>query len=132
LKLQQEDEDMKNELVINNMEKRVKELENFMAEKDSKVKNVEADLAEAHLWIKDQTARISDQGKQLEEAHSKLKEAKDRYEHEVKGLKDKVKAEVEKISKLSKALKLLWETYLGFTARCSTHLRKFFSSVGQS
>ncbi|KAL5681271.1 hypothetical protein ACJX0J_007656, partial [Zea mays] len=61
-----EDEDMKNELVINNMEKRVKELENFMAEKDSKVK----------------------------------------------GLKDKVKAEVEKISKLSKALKFAWKKIL--------------------
>jgi hypothetical protein len=38
LKLQQEDEDRKNELVINILEKRVKELENFLAEKDSKLK----------------------------------------------------------------------------------------------
>jgi hypothetical protein len=38
----------------------VKELENFPVEKDSKVKNVEADLAEAHLRIKDQTVCISD------------------------------------------------------------------------
>ena len=60
MKLQQEDEDRKNELVINNLEKRVKELENFPVEKDSKVKNVEADLAEAHLRIKDQTVCISD------------------------------------------------------------------------
>jgi uncharacterized coiled-coil protein SlyX len=54
---------MKNELVINNLEKRVKELENFLAEKDSKIKTAEADLAEAHLRIKDQTARIYDQNK---------------------------------------------------------------------
>jgi uncharacterized coiled-coil protein SlyX len=72
LKLQQEDEDRKIELVINNLEKRVKELENFLAEKDSKVKNVEANLVEAHLWIKDQAVRIFDQDKQLEEVHSKL------------------------------------------------------------
>jgi hypothetical protein len=32
LKLQQEDEDKKNELVVNNLEKRVKELENSLAE----------------------------------------------------------------------------------------------------
>ena len=75
MRLQQEDEDRKNELVINNLEKRVKELENFLAEKDSKVKNVEADLTEAHLWIKDQDVCISEQVKQLEEVHSKLKEA---------------------------------------------------------
>jgi hypothetical protein len=37
LKLQQEDEDRKNELVVNNLEKRVKELENSLAEKDSKI-----------------------------------------------------------------------------------------------
>ena len=72
MKLQQEDEDRKIELVINNLEKRVKELENFLAEKDSKVKNVEANLVEAHLWIKDQAVRIFDQDKQLEEVHSKL------------------------------------------------------------
>jgi outer membrane protein TolC len=62
-----------------------------------KVKNVEVDLAKAHLRIKDQTVRISDQDKQLEEAHSKLKEAENRYEHDVKGLKDKVKVEAEKV-----------------------------------
>jgi hypothetical protein len=33
LKLQHEDEDKKNELVINNLEKRVKELENFSGRK---------------------------------------------------------------------------------------------------
>jgi predicted nucleic acid-binding Zn-ribbon protein len=81
--------------------KRVKELENLLVEKDSKIKIVEADLAKAHLRIKDQTTRISDQNKQLEEAHSNLKEVGIRYEHEVKGLKDKVKAEAEKSSKLS-------------------------------
>jgi hypothetical protein len=83
-----------------------------------------------HLRIKDQTARISDQNKQLEEAHSKLKEAGIRYEHEIKGLKDKVKAKAEKSSKLSKALKMLRDTCSGFVARCSLRLREIFSSVG--
>jgi uncharacterized coiled-coil protein SlyX len=63
LKHQQENEDRKNELVVNNLEKRVKELESFLAEKDSKVKNVEVDLAEAHIRIKDKVVRISDQDK---------------------------------------------------------------------
>jgi archaellum component FlaC len=98
----------------------VKEHENFLAEKDSKVKAVEADLAEAHLWIKDQTVHISDQDKQLEEAHANLKEAKICYEHKVKGLKDKVKAEA----------KLLRDTCSGFAVRCSLRLHEIFSSVG--
>ena len=41
----------------------MKELENFLSEKDSKVKNVEVDLAEAHIRIKDKVVRISDQDK---------------------------------------------------------------------
>jgi hypothetical protein len=45
LKLQQENEDRKNELVISNLEERVKELENLLAEKDLKIKTAEADLA---------------------------------------------------------------------------------------
>ena len=63
LKLQQENEDRKNELVISNLEERVKELENLLEEKDSKIKIDKADLAEAHLRIKDQATRISDQNK---------------------------------------------------------------------
>jgi hypothetical protein len=45
-------------------------------------------------------------------------------------LKDKIKAETENSSKLSEALMLLRETCSGFAARCSTHLRENFSSVG--
>jgi uncharacterized protein YhaN len=63
LKLQQENEDRKNEFVMSNLEERVKELENLLAEKDSKIKTAEADLAGAHLRIKDQSARISYQNK---------------------------------------------------------------------
>jgi hypothetical protein len=44
LKLQQENEDRKNELVISNLEERVKELENLLEEKDSKIKTTEAYL----------------------------------------------------------------------------------------
>jgi chromosome segregation ATPase len=111
------------------LEERVKEIENLLEEKDSKINTAEADLAEAHLWIKDQATRISDQNKQLEKAHSKLKEARILYEHEVKGLKDKFKAEVEKSSKLSEALKMLRDTCPSFATRCSFHLREIFSSV---
>jgi hypothetical protein len=44
LKLQQESEDKKNELIINDLEKKVKNLENMLEEKDSKLKAVKAIL----------------------------------------------------------------------------------------
>ena len=43
----------------------MKELENSLAEKDSKIINVETNLAEAQLRIKDQAARICGQDKNL-------------------------------------------------------------------
>ena len=63
LMLQQESEDRKNELVVNNFEKKVKDFENLLEEKDSKIKVVEADLSEAHLWSENQIIQISDQNK---------------------------------------------------------------------
>jgi uncharacterized coiled-coil protein SlyX len=80
LKLQQEAGDQKNELVVNNLEKRIKELENSLAEKDLKIKNAETNLAETELCITAQATRICNQDKELEIEHSKLKEAKDHYE----------------------------------------------------
>jgi hypothetical protein len=41
-----------------------------------------------------------------------------------------IEAKTEKSSKLSEALTLLWETCLGFVARCSTRLCEIFNSVG--
>jgi predicted nucleic acid-binding Zn-ribbon protein len=130
LKLQQENKDRKNDLVISNLEERVKELENLLEEKDSKINTAEANLTEAQHRIKDQATRISDQNKHLKEAHSNLKEARIRYEHEVKGLMDKVKAKAKKSSKLFEALKMLRDTCSGFATRWSLHLREIFSLVG--
>jgi hypothetical protein len=95
LKLQQESEDRKNELVVKNMEGKVKGLENLLEEKDSKIKTTEADHAEAHLRIGNQVIQISDQDKQLkrlstelEKVNSNFKDAVDGYEHEIRELKD--------------------------------------------
>jgi chromosome segregation ATPase len=136
LKLQQENKDRKNELVTSNLEEKVKELENLLEEKDSKIKTVEADLAKAHLRIENQATQISDQDKQLkrlnielEKVNLNLKEVV-RYEHEIKELKDEVKAKAEKSSKLYEALRMLQDTYSDFTTRCSLRLREIFNSVG--
>jgi chromosome segregation ATPase len=130
LKLQQEFEDQKNELVVSNLEKRVKELENSLAEKDPKVKIAETKLTEAELRITDQATLICDQDKELKIVHSKLKEVTDHYEDEVRILRNKVEVEAKESSKLSKSLMLLRETCSSFVVRSSTRLRKIFNSVG--
>jgi hypothetical protein len=136
LKLQQESEDRKNELVVSNLEGKVKDLENLLEEKDSKMKTVEADLVESYLWIENHVIQISGLDKQLkrlntvlEEVNSNLIDAVVRYEHENKELKEKVKAEVEKSSKLSETLRMLRDTCFGFATWCSLRLRKIFNSV---
>ena len=50
-------------LLANDLRNWVKVLERFPARKESKVKDVEAGLAKAHLRIKDQAAHICDQDK---------------------------------------------------------------------
>jgi hypothetical protein len=130
LKLQQEVEDQKNERVVSNLEKRVKELENSLAEKDLKVKIAETKLAEAELRITDRATLICDQDKELKIAHTKLKEVKDHYEDEVRILRNKVEVEAKESSKLSKSLTLLWETCSCFMERSSARLREIFNSVG--
>ena len=114
LKLQQESEDRKNDLVISNLEGKVKDLKNLLKEKYSKIKIAEGDLVEAHLRIKNQVIEISDQDKQLKRLNTKLekvnlnlKDVAARYKHEIKDLKNEVKAKAEKSSKLSETLKML-------------------------
>jgi hypothetical protein len=135
--LQQENKDRKNELVINNLEKKVKDLENLLEEKNSKIKAVEAHLVEAHLHNENQVIQISDQDKQLkmlskdlEKVGLTFKDIVSRYDHEAEELKQKVKVEVEKSSKLSKAFRVLRDTCFGFVTRCSSRLREIFNSVG--
>jgi hypothetical protein len=137
LKLQQESEDRKNELIVSNLEGKVKDLENLLEEKDSKIKTAKADLAEAHLWIENQVIQISYQDKQLkklntelEEVNSNLKDVAARYEHEIKDLKNEVKAKAEKSSKLYETLIMLRDTCSSFATWCSLHLREIFNSVG--
>jgi hypothetical protein len=47
--VQQESEDRKNELIINDLEKKVKYLEDLLKEKDSRLECAEASLAEVCL-----------------------------------------------------------------------------------
>jgi hypothetical protein len=52
--LQQESEDRKNELVVNNLEKKVKDIENLIEVNNSKIKAIEADFVEVYLRSENQ------------------------------------------------------------------------------
>jgi vacuolar-type H+-ATPase subunit I/STV1 len=119
------------------LEGKVKDLENLLEEKDSKIEAAEADHAKAHLQIENQVIKISNQDKQLKRLSTELKkvnsifkDATDRYEHEIKELKEKVKAKVEKSYKLTEAFRMLRDTCFGFATRCSLRLREIFNLVG--
>jgi hypothetical protein len=61
LKLQQYDEDRKNEFVLNGLEKKIEELENSLKEKDILLSTVEDSLAKAQLQNEKQGILISNQ-----------------------------------------------------------------------
>jgi phage host-nuclease inhibitor protein Gam len=118
------------------LEGKVKDLENLLEEMNYKLKTAKADLAEAHLRIENQIIQISNHEKQLkrlstklEKVNSKVKDVADRYEHEIKELKEKVKTEVEKSSKLTEALRMLRDTCFGFATRFSLCSCEIFNSV---
>jgi hypothetical protein len=56
LKMQQDDEDRKNEFVISGLEKKIEELENLLKEKDALLSSAEGSLAEA--WLQNEKQGI--------------------------------------------------------------------------
>jgi DNA repair exonuclease SbcCD ATPase subunit len=72
LKVQQESEDRKNEFINNDLEKKVKNLEDLLKEKNSRLESAEASLAEARLWSEKQDIQITDQNKQVEKLSKEL------------------------------------------------------------
>jgi hypothetical protein len=137
LKLQQENEDKKNEFIINDLEKKDETLENSLKEKDSLLNIAEGFLTKAHLrsekqniQILEQNARIEELNKELEKTKSTLRDNMSRFNHEAEVLNLKVKVEVEKNFKLCEALKTLRDKCFGFATQCSSQLRSIFNSVG--
>ena len=59
MKLQQDDEDRKNEFVINGLEKKIDDLENSLKEKDALLSSAEGSLAEAQVQNEKQGILIS-------------------------------------------------------------------------
>jgi lipopolysaccharide biosynthesis regulator YciM len=123
LKMQQDDEDMKNEVIIKGLEDKVKELEDSLKEKEKMLCSAERSLAE----VQTQNKKLR---KDLSSAQALLKENSTRLEQENEALRARLKVESEKSSKLCEAVKALKEGCFEFESRCTTRLRSIFNSVG--
>jgi hypothetical protein len=116
--MQQDLKDKKSEVIIEGLEKKIKDHEASLEKKDFVLQTMEGSLAEAQAEIARLNSELSLQSKN--------------FEQEKKDFKIKLEAESEKSSNLQKSLKDLQEKCLGFGTRCIQRLKHVFNSVGAS
>jgi predicted RNase H-like nuclease (RuvC/YqgF family) len=118
LRMQQDLEDKKNEVIIAGLESKIKDREAALEKKDFVLQSMEGSLAEAQAEI----TRLN----------SELLLKSENFEQEKKNFDAKLEAEVEKSSNLQKSLKELQDKCLDFGNRCVQRLKQAFNSVGAS
>jgi hypothetical protein len=118
LRMQQDLEDKKNEVIIEGLESKIKDHEAALEKKDFVLQTMEGSLAEAQAEI----ARLN----------SELLLKSESFERRKKVFDTKLKAEVEKSLNLQKSLKELQDKCLDFGNRCVQRLKPVFNSVGAS
>jgi DNA repair exonuclease SbcCD ATPase subunit len=123
LKMQQDSEDRKHEVIVKGLEEKIKELETSLEEKTILLRTAESSLAESQS----QNTKLSEE---LNEARTILDESSPRFDQETKELKTRVKAETEKNTKLYESIKDLQNKCVDFTTRCANRLKGIFNSVG--
>jgi chromosome segregation ATPase len=118
LRIQQDIEDKKNEIIIEGLENKIKDHEASLENKDFLLQTMEGSLAEAQAEV----ARLNDE----------LLRRSESFEQEKKSFEARLGAEVEKNSNLQESLKELRDVCLNFGNRCVQRLRQVFNSVGAS
>jgi chromosome segregation ATPase len=118
LKMQQDLEDKKHEVIIENLESKIKEQSVAIEKKDFELRTIEGLLAEAE-------AKIT-------ELNSKLLFQLENFEQEKLKLNAKIEVEVQKSSELKKSLTSLQNKCLEFSNRCVQWLKQVFYFVGAS
>jgi hypothetical protein len=118
LQMQQDLEDKKHEVMIGNLENKIKEHSDALEKKNFELQVTEGLLAEAE-------AKIS-------ELNSKLLRQSEQFERERQDLSAKLEAEAQQNSNLRKLLTSLQENCLEFSNKCIQRLKKIFFSVGAS
>jgi chromosome segregation ATPase len=125
LRMQQDLEDKKNEIIIEGLESKIKDYEAFLEKKDFLLQATEGSLSE----IQAENNRLSEE---LLQTQTTLKGKSESFKQEKKDLQAKYEAEADKNTKLQKSLKDLQNTCLEFGSRCVQRLKGVFSSVGAS
>jgi hypothetical protein len=125
LRMQQDLEDKKNEIIIKGLESKIKDYEASIEKKDFLPQATESSLAE----VQAKNARLSEK---LLQSQTALKEKSESFEQEKRDPQAKYEAEADKNKKLQKTLKDLWDVCLNFGSRCVQRLKEVFSSVGAS
>jgi predicted nuclease with TOPRIM domain len=120
LKMQQDDEERKNEIIFKGLEDKIKKLEDSLKEKDELLCSVEGSLVEAQA----QNKKLS---KELTEARTLLEENFSRFNRETEALNTTLKVEAEKNMKLNETLRTLKERCFNFASQCTARLRSIFN-----
>jgi hypothetical protein len=118
LRMQQDIKDTNNEIIIEGLEKKIKDQEASLEKKYFLHQTMEGSLAEAQAEV----AKLNDE---------LLRKSKS-FEQEKKNFDAKLEAEVEKSSNLQKSFKELQDRCLNFGIRCVQRLKQVFNSVGAS
>jgi hypothetical protein len=116
LKMQQDFEDKKHEVIIEGLENKIKEQAAALEKKDFELQTADGLLAEAEAEI----AKLK----------TELLSKSESFEQERQKFDAKLEAEVEKSSNLQKLLKELQNKCLEFSNRCVQRLKQVFNSVG--
>jgi chromosome segregation ATPase len=125
LTMQQDNKDKKNEILIEGLENKIRDLEASLEKKDFLLQAVEGSLAEAQS----QNTKLSEE---LDSARTILKEKSERFDQETKELRARVEAEAEKNTKLRESMKDLQNKCTDFATRCVNRLKGIFNSVGST
>jgi HPt (histidine-containing phosphotransfer) domain-containing protein len=125
LRMQQDFEDKKNEIIIEGLENKIKDFEASLMKKDFLLQATEGSLTE----LQDENTMLNEE---LLKARTTLKEKSKRFEEERKELQAKSEAKAEKNTKLRESLKDLQNKCSEFATRCVHRLKGIFSSVGAS
>jgi chromosome segregation ATPase len=125
LKMQQNNEDRKNEIIIEGLENKIKDLEASLEKKDFLLQAVEGSLTEAQS----QNTKLTEE---LDNVQTILKKKSERFDQETKEFRAKAEAEAEKNTKLRESLKDFRNKYADFATRCVNQLKGIFNSVGST
>jgi chromosome segregation ATPase len=118
LKMQQDLEDKKHEVIIENLENKIKEQSVAIEKKDFELQTTEGLLADAE-------AKVT-------ELNSKLLSQSENFEQQKLKLDAKLEGEVRKSSELKESLSILQNKCLEFSKRCIQRLKQVFYFVGAS